>query len=77
MGFTLTFTLFSSSLQDGQDVYLEVFHTELEAFKQRVRDYKVKSRNDGSSTEQTNTSQNHRVDSKEPNAFSPQVRPAV
>uniref|UniRef100_A0A3P9GYI3 Hsp90 co-chaperone Cdc37-like 1 n=1 Tax=Oryzias latipes TaxID=8090 RepID=A0A3P9GYI3_ORYLA len=66
------FRQFFHKAKDGQDVYLEVFHTELEAFKQRVRDYKVKSRNDGSSTEQTNTSQNHRVDSKEPNAFSPQ-----
>lgn len=29
-------------LEDGQDVYLEVFHTELEAFKHRVKDHTVR-----------------------------------
>lgn len=70
-------SFFLCRFQEGQDVYLEVFHTELEAFKQRVRDYKVKSRNDGSNTEQTNTDSNHRVEPKEPTAFYPQVSSAV
>lgn len=49
------FRQFFHKAKDGQDVYLDVFHTELEAFKQRVREY-VKSRdNTVNNAEQQNT----------------------
>lgn len=51
-------------LQEGQDVYLEVFHTELEAFKHRVREYAVNCRVDNNA-EQNNTGTNCRLDPKE------------
>lgn len=47
------------AVKDGQDVYLEVFHTELEAFKHRVREYAVNS------LEPQNTGTNCRLDPKE------------
>lgn len=34
--------LFRFPLEDGQDVYLEVFYTELEAFKRRLREHTVR-----------------------------------
>nr|XP_046230989.1 hsp90 co-chaperone Cdc37-like 1 [Scatophagus argus] len=60
------FRQFFQKAKDGQDVYLEVFHTELEAFKYRVREYTVKSRGDiVNSVEQHNTDTNRRLDPKE------------
>ncbi|KAF3848935.1 hypothetical protein F7725_015432 [Dissostichus mawsoni] len=38
------FRHFFHKAKEGQDVYLEVFHSELEAFKQRVRESAVRSR---------------------------------
>ena len=53
-------------MQEGQDVYLEVFHTELEAFKHRVREYAVSSISDAhNNVEQQKTSTNYRLDPKE------------
>lgn len=49
-------------VQDGQDVYLEVFHTELEAFKHRVREHTARSR--GDSIEQQNLGTNCRREPK-------------
>lgn len=51
--------------QEGQDVYLEVFHKELEAFKQRVKDYTDKCRGHLSNTEQQNVGTNCILDPKE------------
>ena len=54
------------AVKDGQDVYLEVFHTELEAFKDRVKEYAVKCRGDTvNNAEQQNTGTNCRFDPKE------------
>lgn len=40
-------------LQDGQDIYLEVFHAEVEAFIQRVKEYAAhESTHDNSSEHQ-------------------------
>uniref|UniRef100_A0A8C5H003 Hsp90 co-chaperone Cdc37-like 1 n=1 Tax=Gouania willdenowi TaxID=441366 RepID=A0A8C5H003_GOUWI len=38
------FRHFFHKAKEGQDVYLEVFHTELEAFKHRVKEYSVTCR---------------------------------
>ncbi|XP_041666205.1 hsp90 co-chaperone Cdc37-like 1 isoform X2 [Cheilinus undulatus] len=60
------FRQFFHKAKDGQDVYLEVFHTELEAFKYRVREYVLKCRDDKqNSREQHNTDTNCRLDPKE------------
>ncbi|XP_041826851.1 hsp90 co-chaperone Cdc37-like 1 isoform X2 [Melanotaenia boesemani] len=59
------FRQFFHKAKDGQDVYLEVFHAEVEAFKQRVKEYTAKCRSDASHTEQHNTGTNYRLDSKE------------
>uniref|UniRef100_UPI0037E8EA01 hsp90 co-chaperone Cdc37-like 1 n=1 Tax=Semicossyphus pulcher TaxID=241346 RepID=UPI0037E8EA01 len=60
------FRQFFHKAKDGQDVYLEVFHTELEAFIHRVRDYAVKCRDDTHNhTEQHSTGTNRRLDPKE------------
>ncbi|XP_017563633.1 hsp90 co-chaperone Cdc37-like 1 [Pygocentrus nattereri] len=40
------FRQFFQKAKAGQEGYLDVFHTELEAFKQRVREYAVKSKLD-------------------------------
>ncbi|KAK5878775.1 hypothetical protein CesoFtcFv8_024153 [Champsocephalus esox] len=40
------FRHFFHKAKEGQDVYLEVFHSELEAFKQRVRESALRSRCD-------------------------------
>lgn len=63
-------------MQEGQNVYLEVFHKELEAFKQRVKEYIAKCRSDISNTEQQNTGTNYRLDSKETTDLLPQVSAA-
>ncbi|KAM9306969.1 hsp90 co-chaperone Cdc37-like 1 isoform 2-T2 [Pholidichthys leucotaenia] len=52
------FRHFFHKAKEGHDVYLEVFHSELEAFKLRVKEHSVKSR-----TEEQN--QNHRSDCRE------------
>ncbi|XP_047425582.1 hsp90 co-chaperone Cdc37-like 1 [Mugil cephalus] len=59
------FREFFHKAKEGQDVYLEVFHTELEAFKQRVKEYTLKCRADTSNMEQQNTGTNCRLDPKE------------
>ncbi|XP_045922707.1 hsp90 co-chaperone Cdc37-like 1 [Micropterus dolomieu] len=60
------FRQFFHKAKDGQDVYLEVFHTELEAFKHRVKEYAVKCRGDTvNNGEQQNAGTNCRFDPKE------------
>ncbi|XP_040012667.1 hsp90 co-chaperone Cdc37-like 1 [Xiphias gladius] len=60
------FRQFFHKAKEGQDVYLEVFHTELEAFKHRLKEYAVKCRGDTTKhTEQQNTGTNCRLDPKE------------
>lgn len=58
------FRQFFHKAKEGQDVYLEVFHTELEAFKHRVREYAVNCRVDNNA-EQNNAGTNCRLDPKE------------
>lgn len=53
------FRQFFHKAKAGQD-YLEVFHTELEAFKRRVKEYAVKCRSDAHNVEQQNTGTNCR-----------------
>ncbi|CAN9504965.1 unnamed protein product [Ophioblennius macclurei] len=56
------FRQFFQKAKEGQDVYLEVFHTELEAFKQRVREYTAKSRSEAQhNVEQQNIGTNCRA----------------
>ncbi|XP_034403251.1 hsp90 co-chaperone Cdc37-like 1 [Cyclopterus lumpus] len=60
------FRQFFHKAKEGQDVYLEVFHTELEAFKHRVKEYTVKSRDDATkNVEQQKTGTNCKLDPKE------------
>uniref|UniRef100_A0A3P8SC78 Hsp90 co-chaperone Cdc37-like 1 n=1 Tax=Amphiprion percula TaxID=161767 RepID=A0A3P8SC78_AMPPE len=59
------FRQFFHKAKEGQDVYLEVFYTELNAFKQRVKEYTVKCRSDASTSEQQNIGTNCRLDPKE------------
>lgn len=59
------FRQFFHKAKEGQDVYLEVFYTELNAFKQRVKEYTVKCRSDTSTIEQQNIGTNCRLDPKE------------
>ncbi|KAM6976006.1 hsp90 co-chaperone Cdc37-like 1 [Tautogolabrus adspersus] len=60
------FRQFFHKAKDGQDVYLEVFQTELEAFKHRVREYALKCRDDThNNIEQHNTGTNCRLEPKE------------
>ncbi|XP_010750694.3 hsp90 co-chaperone Cdc37-like 1 [Larimichthys crocea] len=61
------FRQFFHKAKDGQDVYLEVFHTELEAFKHRVKEYVVKCKSDtvNSLEQQQNTGTNCRLNPKE------------
>ncbi|XP_061590287.1 hsp90 co-chaperone Cdc37-like 1 isoform X1 [Cololabis saira] len=66
------FRQFFHKAKKGQDLYLEVFHKELEAFKQRVKDYIDKRRSDISNAEQQNTGTNYRLDSKETTDSLPQ-----
>ncbi|XP_013859345.1 hsp90 co-chaperone Cdc37-like 1 isoform X2 [Austrofundulus limnaeus] len=49
------FRHFFHKAKEGQDVYLEVFYVELEAFKQRVKEYTVKCKNDSSNSQQQNS----------------------
>lgn len=60
------FRQFFHKAKDGQDVYLEVFQTELEAFKLRVKEYALKCQGETqNSTEQHNTDTNRRLNPKE------------
>nr|XP_020461719.1 hsp90 co-chaperone Cdc37-like 1 [Monopterus albus] len=60
------FRYFFHKAKEGQDVYLEVFHAELEAFKHRVKEYAAKCRGDtANSVEQKNTDTNCRLNPKE------------
>ncbi|XP_069019574.1 hsp90 co-chaperone Cdc37-like 1 isoform X1 [Embiotoca jacksoni] len=59
------FRQFFHKAKEGQDVYLEVFYTELGAFKQRVKEYTLKCREDTSSTAQQNSGTKCRLDPKE------------
>ncbi|XP_030004545.1 hsp90 co-chaperone Cdc37-like 1 [Sphaeramia orbicularis] len=63
------FRQFFHKAKEGQDVYLEVFHTELEAFKYRVKEYAVKCKGDLPNTLDTN----YRLDPKESVDSLPQV----
>ncbi|XP_017265945.1 hsp90 co-chaperone Cdc37-like 1 isoform X2 [Kryptolebias marmoratus] len=58
------FRQFFHKAKEGQEVYLEVFHAELEGFKQRVKEYTVKCKNHTS-----NSGTNYRFDTKEPTNF--------
>ncbi|XP_068430355.1 hsp90 co-chaperone Cdc37-like 1 [Clinocottus analis] len=60
------FRRFFHKAKEGQDVYLEVFHAELEAFKHRVKEHTVKSRDDATNNvEQQKTVKNCKLDPKE------------
>ncbi|XP_029024864.1 hsp90 co-chaperone Cdc37-like 1 isoform X2 [Betta splendens] len=60
------FRQFFHKAKEGQEVYLEVFHSELEAFKHRVREYTDKCRRGTSNNaEGQNTDTNCRRDPKE------------
>ncbi|XP_068609028.1 hsp90 co-chaperone Cdc37-like 1 [Brachionichthys hirsutus] len=60
------FRQFFHKAKDGQDLYLEVFHTELEAFKHRVKEYTVHSRGESvRCVEQQSADTNYRLDPKE------------
>ncbi|XP_033502281.1 hsp90 co-chaperone Cdc37-like 1 isoform X1 [Epinephelus lanceolatus] len=68
------FRQFFHKAKEGQDVYLEVFHTELEAFKHRVKEYAVRSRSDAPiNIEQQKIGTNCRLEPKEALASLPQV----
>nr|XP_015832845.2 hsp90 co-chaperone Cdc37-like 1 isoform X1 [Nothobranchius furzeri] len=60
------FRQFFHKAKEGQDVYSEVFYLELEAFKQRVREYSVKCKSDTLNIHQQSPGTNVRVDAKEP-----------
>ncbi|KAM6901540.1 hsp90 co-chaperone Cdc37-like 1 [Lycodopsis pacificus] len=60
------FRQFFHKAKEGQDVYLEVFHTELEAFKHRVKEYTDNSGDDATNNvEQQKTGTNCKLDPKE------------
>uniref|UniRef100_A0A3Q3XLR4 Hsp90 co-chaperone Cdc37-like 1 n=1 Tax=Mola mola TaxID=94237 RepID=A0A3Q3XLR4_MOLML len=68
------FRHFFHKAKDGQDVYLEVFHTEFEAFKHRVKDYSEKSKGDPvSSAGQRSAGTNCRLEPKETQGSIPPV----
>ncbi|XP_035040990.1 hsp90 co-chaperone Cdc37-like 1 isoform X1 [Hippoglossus stenolepis] len=60
------FRQFFHKAKEGQEVYLEVFHTELDAFKHRVKEYAVKCRGDTpNNTELQSSGTNCRLDPKD------------
>ncbi|XP_034752765.1 hsp90 co-chaperone Cdc37-like 1 isoform X1 [Etheostoma cragini] len=68
------FRQFFHKAKEGQDVYLEVFYTELEAFKDRVKENAFKSRGyTPNSVDQQKTSTNCILDPKEALDSLPQV----
>ncbi|XP_037547751.1 hsp90 co-chaperone Cdc37-like 1 [Nematolebias whitei] len=64
-----SFRQFFHKAKEGQAVYLEVFHTELEAFKRRVKEYTVKCKNDTLNFQQPDSGTNYKSDAKEPTTF--------
>lgn len=69
------FRQFFHKAKEGQDVYLEVFRAELEAFKQRVKEYAAKCRNDALNTDQQNDGPNYRPNTKVTTDFISQEDP--
>lgn len=67
------FRQFFHKAKEGQDVYLEVFHKELEAFKQRVRDYTAECNSDTHNVEQQNIGTYCRLAPKEATETLPPV----
>ncbi|XP_061148768.1 hsp90 co-chaperone Cdc37-like 1 [Syngnathus typhle] len=69
------FRHFFQKAKEGRDVYLEVFHTELEAFKSLVREHVVryKSTMSNNITQQPSNGTNCRLDPKESPNFLAQV----
>lgn len=59
------FRQFFHKAKDGQDIYLEVFCSELEAFKHRVKEYAVNYREDTVNNAEHNTGTNCRLQPKE------------
>ncbi|XP_062269022.1 hsp90 co-chaperone Cdc37-like 1 [Platichthys flesus] len=60
------FRQFFHKAKEGQEVYLEVFHTELEAFKHRVKEYAVNYRGDTpNNSELQSSGTNCRLDPKD------------
>lgn len=65
------------TVQDGQDMYLEVFHAELEAFIQRVKEHAAKHEScQVNSSEQQQQSVKCRLDPKDVPDTLPPVSPA-
>ncbi|XP_015236488.1 PREDICTED: hsp90 co-chaperone Cdc37-like 1 [Cyprinodon variegatus] len=58
------FRQFFHKAKEGQDVYLEAFHAELESFKQRVKEYAAKCRNDALNVDQQNDGTGYRPNTK-------------
>ncbi|MED6292392.1 hypothetical protein CHARACLAT_033386 [Characodon lateralis] len=71
------FRQFFHKAKEGQDVYLEVFSAELEVFKQRVKEYAAKCRNDALNVEQQNDGRSYRPNTKGTTDFTSQVSAAV
>ncbi|XP_037340534.1 hsp90 co-chaperone Cdc37-like 1 [Pungitius pungitius] len=68
------FRQFFHKAKEGQDVYLEVFHAELEAFKHRVKEYALKSRADTTNRgEQQKTGTNYKLGPKDASDSLPPV----
>ncbi|KAK5620591.1 hypothetical protein CRENBAI_021965 [Crenichthys baileyi] len=66
------FRQFFHKAKEGQDVYLEVFSAELEVFKQRVKEYAAKCRNDALNVEQQNDGRSYRPNTKGTTDFTSQ-----
>nr|XP_057912196.1 hsp90 co-chaperone Cdc37-like 1 isoform X2 [Doryrhamphus excisus] len=68
------FRQFFQKAKEGQEVYLEVFHSELEALKRRVREHEARCKSVAcSNPQQTSNGTNCRLDPKEAHSSSPQV----
>uniref|UniRef100_A0A3P9NQU1 Hsp90 co-chaperone Cdc37-like 1 n=1 Tax=Poecilia reticulata TaxID=8081 RepID=A0A3P9NQU1_POERE len=67
------FRQFFHKAKEGQDVYLEVFRAELDAFKQRVEEYGAKCRNDVLNVDQQSVDSNCRPNTKVTTDFISQV----
>nr|XP_057912198.1 hsp90 co-chaperone Cdc37-like 1 isoform X4 [Doryrhamphus excisus] len=67
------FRQFFQKAKEGQEVYLEVFHSELEALKRRVREHEARCKSVAcSNPQQTSNGTNCRLDPKEAHSSSPQ-----
>ncbi|XP_014889310.1 hsp90 co-chaperone Cdc37-like 1 [Poecilia latipinna] len=69
------FRQFFHKAKEGQDVYLEVFRAELDAFKQRVEEYAAKCRNDVLNVDQQSVDTNCRPNTKVTTDFISQEDP--